>query len=189
MYTQQLGLCVKKRRRFSPFEWCQLSFTQYAGTECVKRVGALYTIRVPLGSSIFTWHHAVLQHGDFYGNGNQYSFMQASFDIIVRNGFSIHFSIRGSRAWRSRMRIECVTSLDIQVSLCNPMAMLEDSMTSENTLYRGRILHCFNYSEQMGICPVGKLCPVAGSKTHGCPWLTPLTRTHTHTHTHTHKLT
>ena len=28
-----------------------------------------------------------------------------------------------------------VTALDIQVSLRNPMAMLEDSMTSVNTLY------------------------------------------------------
>ena len=62
--------------------------------------------------------------------------MQASFDIIVRNGFSMNFSIRDSSAWWSRMRMVHVTSLDIQVSLCNPTAMLEDSMTSVNTLYR-----------------------------------------------------
>ena len=36
--------------------------------------------------------------------GNQYSFMQASFYIIVRNGFSMNLSIRGSSAWWSRAR-------------------------------------------------------------------------------------
>ena len=50
-------------------------------------------------------------------------------------------------------------------------------------VYRGHILHCFNYSEQTGICPVWNVCPVAGSKTHGCPQFTHLTRKHTHTHT------
>ena len=49
--------------------------------------------------SVFMWRHAVLQHGGCYSNSNQYSFMQASFYIIVRNGFSMNFSIRGSRAW------------------------------------------------------------------------------------------
>ena len=29
-------------------------------------------------------------------NGSQYSFMQASFDTIVRNGMSMNFSIHGS---------------------------------------------------------------------------------------------
>ena len=53
--------------------------------------------------------------------------MQASFYIIVRNGFSINFSIRDSSAW---------SSLDIQVSLRNPTEMLEDSMTSVNTHYK-----------------------------------------------------
>ena len=56
--------------------------------------------------------------------------MHASFYIIVRNGFFLNFSIRGSSAWWSRARMVCVTALDIQVSLCNPTAMLEDSMTS-----------------------------------------------------------
>ena len=40
----------------------------------------------------------IFQHGGFYSNGNQYSFMQASFYIIVHNGFSMNFSIRGSSA-------------------------------------------------------------------------------------------
>ena len=61
--------------------------------------------------------------------------MQASFYIIVRNGFSMNFSIRGSSAWWSRARMVRVTALDIQVSLRNLMAMLEDSMTSVKTLY------------------------------------------------------
>ena len=81
------------------------------------------------------WRHAVLQHGCFYSNGNQYSFMQASFYIIVRNGFFMNFSIRGSSAWWSRARMVRVTALDIQVSLHNPTAILEDSMTSLKTLY------------------------------------------------------
>ena len=61
--------------------------------------------------------------------------MQASFYIIVRNGFSMNFSIRGSSAWWLRTRMVCVTALDIQVSLHNPTAMLEDSMTSVRMLY------------------------------------------------------
>ena len=63
--------------------------------------------------------HAVLQHGHFYSNGNQYSFMQASSYIIVRNGFSMNFSIRGSSAWWSRTRMVRVNALDIQFSLRN----------------------------------------------------------------------
>ena len=61
--------------------------------------------------------------------------MQASFYIMVHNGFSMNFSIRSSSAWWSRMRMVHVTALDIQVSLRNLMAMLEDSMTSVKTLY------------------------------------------------------
>ena len=53
-------------------------------------------------------------------------------------------------------------------------------------VYRWRILHCFNYSEQTGICLVWKICPVAWSKTHGCPRLTPFARTHAHTQVHIH---
>ena len=60
--------------------------------------------------------------------------MQA-FYIIVPNSFSRNFSIRGSSTWWSRARMVRVTALDIQVSLRNPMAMLEDSMTSVKTLY------------------------------------------------------
>ena len=66
------------------------------------------------------WRHAALQHGGFYSNGNQYSFMQASFYIIVRNGFSMNSSIRGSSAWWSHTRMVRMTALDIQVSLRNP---------------------------------------------------------------------
>ena len=58
--------------------------------------------------------------------------MQVSFYIIV--GFSMNFSIRGWSAW-ARTRIVRVTALDIQISLRNPTAMLEDSMTSVKTLY------------------------------------------------------
>ena len=62
--------------------------------------------------------------------------MQASFHIIVHNGFSMNFSIRGSSAWWSRARMVHVAALDIQVSLCNPTALLEGSMSvSENALY------------------------------------------------------
>ena len=54
-------------------------------------------------------------------------------------------------------------------------------------VYRRHILHCFNYSEQRSICPVWNVCPVAWSKTHGCPRLTPFARTHTqHMHQHAH---
>ena len=63
--------------------------------------------------------------------------MQASLYIIVRNGFSMNLSICGSSAWWSCERVVRVTALDIQVSLCNPTAMLEDSMTSVKTLYIG----------------------------------------------------
>ena len=71
--------------------------------------------------------HAVLQHDGFNSNGSQYSFMQASVYIIMRNGFSMNFYICGSSAWWSHTRMVHVTALDIQVSLCNPTAMLEDS--------------------------------------------------------------
>ena len=61
--------------------------------------------------------------------------MQASFYIIVHNGFTMNFSIRGSSAWWSRARMVCMTALDIQVSLRNLTAMLEDSvMSRENAL-------------------------------------------------------
>ena len=65
-----------------------------------------------------------------------YSFMQASFYIIVRNGFSMNFSIHGWSTWWLSMCIVRETALDIQVSLRNPTAMLEDSMTSVKMLYR-----------------------------------------------------
>ena len=68
--------------------------------------------------------------------------MQASFYIIVHNGFSMNFSIRGSNAWWPRARMVHMTALDIQVSLHNPMAVLEDSMTSVNTLYT--VEFCYN---------------------------------------------
>ena len=61
--------------------------------------------------------------------------MQAYFYVIVRNGFSMNFSIRGSRTWWLLARMVHVTALDIQVSLRNPTAVLEDSMTSVKTLY------------------------------------------------------
>ena len=60
--------------------------------------------------------------------------MQAYFYIIVRNGFSMNFSIRGSSAWWSLARMVHLTALDIQVSLRNPTAMLEDSITSVKTV-------------------------------------------------------
>ena len=66
--------------------------------------------------------------------------MQASFYIIVRNGFFMNFSIHGSSAWWSRARMVRMTALDNQISLRNPTAMLEDSMTSVKTLYMLEIL-------------------------------------------------
>ena len=47
----------------------------------------------------------------------------------------MNFSIRGSSAWWSRTHMLRVTALDIQVSLRNPTAILEDSMTSVKMLY------------------------------------------------------
>ena len=81
------------------------------------------------------WRHAVLQHGCFYTNGNQ--FMQVFFYITVRKFFSpwtSPFVVQAS-TWWSHARMVRVTALDIQVSLCNPTAMLEDSMTSVETFY------------------------------------------------------
>ena len=75
-----------------------------------------YQLLIFPNRAFFMWHHAFLQHGYFYSNGNQYSFMQASFYIIVRNSFSMNFSIRGSSAWWWRMRMVRVTALDIQVT-------------------------------------------------------------------------
>ena len=60
---------------------------------------------------------------------NIHSFMQASFYISVRKGFSMNFCIRCSSAWWSRARMVRVTALDIQVNLREPTAMLEHSMT------------------------------------------------------------
>ena len=55
----------------------------------------------------------------------------------------MNFSIRGSSARWSHARMVRVTALDIQVSLRNPTAMLEDSMTvSEDVLL-----------SQVGSCP------------------------------------
>ena len=47
--------------------------------------------------------------------------MQASLYIIVRNSIFMNFTIRSSSAWWSRACMVCVTALDIQVSLCNPI--------------------------------------------------------------------
>ena len=64
------------------------------------------------------------------------SFMKASFYIIVHNGFSMNFSIRGSSARWSRVRM---TALDIQVSLRNPTAMLETAWR----LWKRSIQRCY----------------------------------------------
>ena len=85
------------------------------------------------------WCHAVLQHGCFYSNGYQYSFMQASFYIIVRNRF-LHELLH---SWfRCMVILACarmmrVTALDIQVSLRNPTAMFNGGQHDiiENALY------------------------------------------------------
>ena len=52
---------------------------------------------------------------------------------------------------------------------------------------RGHCLYCFNYSGKPGITPVLCVCPVAWSKTYGCPQLKVLTNAHRHAHTHTPK--
>ena len=77
----------------------------------------------------------VLQHGCFYSNGNQYSFMRASFYLALHNCFFMNLSICGSSACGSRAQMVRVTILDIQVSLCKPTAMLEDSTTSVKMLF------------------------------------------------------
>ena len=61
--------------------------------------------------------------------------MQASCYFIVRNGLSMNFFIHGSSAWCLHVLMVRVTALDIQVSLRNPTAMLEDSMMSAKTVY------------------------------------------------------
>ena len=66
--------------------------------------------------------------------------MQASFYKIL----SMNLSIRGSSAWWLRACMVRVTALDIQVSLRNLMAILEDSMTSVKTLYSPWL--CFSLS-------------------------------------------
>ena len=50
--------------------------------------------------------------------------MQASFDIILRNGFSM-VQVHDDRVC---MYVVRVTALNIQVSLRNPTAMLEDNL-------------------------------------------------------------
>ena len=50
--------------------------------------------------------------------------MQASLYIIGRNGIFMNFSIHGSNRWWSHAPMVCVTALDIQVSLRNPMAFV-----------------------------------------------------------------
>ena len=72
--------------------------------------------------------------------------MQASFYVIVPTGFFMNFSIRGSSAWWSPACMVHMTALDIQVSLHNPTAKLEDSMTSVKTLY--------SQATGFGICQV-----------------------------------
>ena len=64
---------------------------------------------------------------------------------IVRNGFSMNFSIHGSNAWWSCARMVRMTALDIQVSLRNDTAMLEDSMMSVKTLYSDNALLSLNW--------------------------------------------
>ena len=57
--------------------------------------------------------------------------------IIVHNGFSMNWSIHGFlSAWWVCLHMMCVTALNIQVTLRNPTALLEDSMTLVKTLYR-----------------------------------------------------
>ena len=94
---------------YMPIQVCLLCtcFLHY----CINLVKSL-KIYLPktineLQESIFMWRHAVLQHGHFYGNRNQYSFMQASFYIIVHNSFSMNFSIHGSSAWWSHGARDC----------------------------------------------------------------------------------
>ena len=68
-------------------------------------------------------------------NGNQYSFMQASFYTIVRHGLSMNFSIHGF------IDFKCMT------------AILEDSMTSVKSLYSWAL---FSSGEELfpaGSCP------------------------------------
>ena len=88
------------------------------------------------------WRHAVLQHGGFYSNGNQYSFMQASFYIIVRNGFSGNSSIRGSGD--RRMVIAYAYGARYCPGYPGHFAQsdghVEGSMTLVNTLYKWQMV-------------------------------------------------
>ena len=54
--------------------------------------------------------------------------------FVMVSPWTILFMVQG--AWWLRARMVHVTALDIQVSLRNPMAMLEDSITSLKILYR-----------------------------------------------------
>ena len=86
----------------------------------------------------FMWCHAVVQHCGFYSNGNQYSFMQASFYMIVHNGF---FSICGSSAWWLCTRMVHMTALDVSVILRNPTAMLGGQQDNQWKRFIAELFH------------------------------------------------
>ena len=113
------------------------------------------------------WRHAVLQHGCFFSNGDQYSFMQTSFYIIVCNGFSMNFSIHGSSTWLSRTRMVRVTALDIQVSMCNLTPCWGQHDISENALLESKIIlwiFCLPISRQFS-----STCTTWARSTSPCP--------------------
>ena len=90
--------------------------------------------------SVFMWRHAGGQTIYCYSNGNQYSFMQASFDIIVRNGIFMNFSIRGSSVWWSHCAW-CAWLPWISRSVCAIIWHLSSNMAAgKNDLYFTLIL-------------------------------------------------
>ena len=91
--------------------WHDSQFSTFHRPIDIKRI-YLYHLDHCIIERFHMTSYVVLQHGGFYSNGNQYSFIQASFYIIVRNGFAMNFSIRGSSAWWSHARMVRVTALD-----------------------------------------------------------------------------
>ena len=90
-------------------------------------------------------------HGGFYSNGKQYSFMQVYIYIIVRNVF-FHELLH---SWFKRMMIACTHGVcdcpGYPGSVCAIWRpMLEDSMTSVKMLYSycnyTNVSNCFLYS-------------------------------------------
>ena len=80
-------------------------------------------------------------------------YMQASFYIVVRNGFSMNFSICGSSAWWSRTCMVRVTALDIQVNLRNPTPCWRTTWHQRKAIYMIGCLYAYDSNGDLIWCP------------------------------------